>query len=215
MLADTTEAVIDDKHPLSQHDDGTNSGESITGMVASACARKRRRDCHIADNPEDDADDDESLALACALSMTAAKAQLLVLVMAVLWIRSFRCLPDGTTVAYVTLNGSHVQMIRQGGMSESESLWNAIDFLQRAFQDQPELFGSRSMEALFGTGTALYDAAKRLVPDSGNAVAATERGLEYSPLIATALVECVFFDAGVPGPVRKARTVDRCSYRHL
>ena len=89
-------------------------------------------------------------------------------------------------------------------MSESESLWNAIDFLQRAFQDQPELFGSRSMESLFGTGTALYDATKRLVPDSGNAVAATERGLEYAPLIASALVECVFFDAGVPGPIRKA-----------
>ena len=89
-------------------------------------------------------------------------------------------------------------------MSESESLWNAIDFLQRAFQDQPELFGSRSMESLFGTGTALYDATKRLVPDSGNAVAATERGLEYVPLIASALVECVFFDAGVPGPMRKA-----------
>ena len=52
----------------------------------------------------------------------------------------------------------HVQMIRQGGMSESKSLWNAIGFLQRAFQDQPELFGSRSMESLFGTDTALYDA---------------------------------------------------------
>ena len=89
-------------------------------------------------------------------------------------------------------------------MSESESLWNAIDFLQRTFQDQPEPFGWRSMESLFGSGTALYDATKRLVPDSGNAVAATERGLEYVPLIAPALVECVFFDAGVPGPMRKA-----------
>ena len=136
--------------------------------------------------------------------ITAAKAQLLAMVMAVLWVRRFRSLPPGTTVAYVTANDSHVQMIRQGGMSESESLWNAIDFLQRAFQDQPELFGSRSMESLFGTGTAIYDAAKRLVPDSGNAVAATERGLEYAPLIASALVECVFFDAGVPGPMRKA-----------
>ena len=100
-------------------------------------------------------------------------------------------------------------------MSESESLWNAIDFLQRAFQDQPELFGSRSMESLFGTGTALYDATKRLVPDSGNAVAATERGLEYVPLIASALVECVFFDAGVPGPMRKAHEMDRCPCRSL
>ena len=87
-------------------------------------------------------------------------------------------------------------------MSESESLWNAIDFLQRAFQDQPERFGSRSMGSLFGIGTALYDATKRLVPDSGNAVAATERGLEYAPLIASALVECVFFDTGVPGPIK-------------
>ena len=103
-------------------------------------------------------------------------------------------------------NDSHMQMIRQGGISESEALWiwNAIDFLQCAFQDQPELVGSRSMESLFCTGTALYDAAKRLVPYSGNAVAATERGLEYAPLIASALVECVFFDAGVPGPLRKA-----------
>ena len=32
----------------------------------------------------------------------------------------------------------------------------------------------------------------------------TERGLEYTPLIASALVEYVFFDAGVPGPIRKA-----------
>ena len=139
-----------------------------------------------------------------ASPITAAKAQLLAMVMAVLWVRHFRSLPQGTTVAYVTSNDSHVQMIRQGGILESESLWNAIDFLQRAFQDQPELFGSRSMEPLFGTGTALYDATKRLVPDSGNAVAATERGLEYSPLITSALVECVFFDAGVPGPMRKA-----------
>ena len=38
----------------------------------------------------------------------------------------------------------------------------------------------------------------------GNAVTATERCLEYTPLIASALVECVFFDAGVPGPMRKA-----------
>ena len=62
------------------------------------------------------------------------------------------------------------------------------------------------METLFGTGTALYDAIKRLVPDSGNTVAATERGLEYAPLIASALVECAFFNAGVPGPMpmRKA-----------
>ena len=136
--------------------------------------------------------------------ITAAKAKLLAMVMAVLWVRRFRSLPQGTTVAYVTSNDSHVQMIRQGGMSKSESLWNAIDFLQRAFQDQPELFVSRSMESLFGTGTALYDTTKRLAPDSGNAVAATERGLEYAPLIASALVECVFFDAGVPGPMRKA-----------
>ena len=139
-----------------------------------------------------------------ASPITAAKAQLLAMVMAVLWVRRFRSLPPGTTVAYVTSNDSHVQMIRQGGMSESESLWNAIDFLQRAFQDQPELFGSRGMESLFGTGTALYDATKRLVPDSGNAITATERGLEYAPLIASALAECVFFDAGVPGPIRKA-----------
>ena len=60
------------------------------------------------------------------------------------------------------------------------------------------------MESLFGTGTALYEATKRLVPDSGNAITATERGLEYAPLIASALTECVFFDAGVPGPIRKA-----------
>ena len=139
-----------------------------------------------------------------ASPITAAKAQLLAMVMAVLWVRRFRSLPPGTTVAYITSNDSHVQMIRQGGMSESESLWNAIDFLQRAFQDQPELFGSRGMESLFGTGTALYDATKRLVPDSGNAITATERGLEYAPLIASALTECVFFDAGVPGPIRKA-----------
>ena len=139
-----------------------------------------------------------------ASPITAAKAQLLAMVMAVLWVRRFRSLPPGTTVAYITSNDSHVQMIRQGGMSESESLWNAIDFLQRAFQDQPELFGSRGMESLFGTGTALYDATKRLVPDSGNAITSTERGLEYAPLIAAALTECVFFDAGVPGPIRKA-----------
>ena len=139
-----------------------------------------------------------------ASPITAAKAQLLAMVMAVLWVRRFRSLPPGTTVAYITSNDSHVQMIRQGGMSESESLWNAIDFLQRAFQDQPELFGSRGMESLFGTGTALYDATKRLVPDSGNAITSTERGLEYAPLIASALTECVFFDAGVPGPIRKA-----------
>ena len=68
-------------------------------------------------------------------------------------------------------------MIRQGGMSGSESLWNAIEFLQRAFQDQPDLFGSRGMESLFGTGTALHYAAKRLVPDSGNACPASR----YSP----------------------------------
>ena len=139
-----------------------------------------------------------------ASPITAAKAQLLAMVMAVLWVRRFRSLPPGTTVAYITSNDSHVQMIRQGGMSESESLWNAIDFLQRAFEDQPELFGSRGMESLFGTGTALYDATKRLVPDSGNAITSTERGLEYAPLIAAALTECVFFDAGVPGPIRKA-----------
>ena len=84
-----------------------------------------------------------------ASPITAAKAQLLAMVMAVLWVRRFRSLPPGTTVAYITSNDSHVQMIRQGGMSESESLWNAIDFLQRAFQDQPELFGSRGMEASF------------------------------------------------------------------
>ena len=60
------------------------------------------------------------------------------------------------------------------------------------------------MESLVGTGTALHDAAKRLVPDSGNAVAATERDLEFSPLIVSALVECVFFDAGALGPLRKA-----------
>ena len=128
------------------------------------------------------------------------KEQLLAIVMEVLWIRHFRCLPDDNTVACVTSNG----MIRQEGMSGSESLWNAIEFLQHAFQDQPDLFGSRSMESLFGTGTALHYAAKRLVPDPDNAVAATERGLEYSPLIASALVECVFFDAGAPGPLRKA-----------
>ena len=139
-----------------------------------------------------------------ASPITAAKAQLLAMVMAVLWVRRFRSLPLDTTVAYITSNDSHVQMIRQGGMSESESLWNAIDFLQRAFEDQPELFGSRGMESLFGTGTALYDATKRLVPDSGNAITSTERGLEYAPLIAAALTECVFFDAGVPGPIRKA-----------
>ena len=80
-----------------------------------------------------------------ASPITAAKAQLLAMVMAVLWVRRYRSLPPGTTVAYVTANDSHVQMIRQGGMSESESLWNAIDFLQRAFQDQPKLFSSRSM----------------------------------------------------------------------
>ena len=91
-----------------------------------------------------------------SLPITATKAQFLAMAMAVLWVRCFRCLLDGTTVAYITSNDSHVQMIRQGGMSESESLWNAIDFLQRAFQDQPELFGSLSMESLFGTGTALY-----------------------------------------------------------
>ena len=95
-------------------------------------------------------------------------------------------------------------MIRQGGMSGSESLWNAVEYLQHAFQDQPDLFGSRSTESLFGTGTALHDATKRLVTDSGNAIAATERGLEYAPLIASAFVECAFFDAGVPGPLRKA-----------
>ena len=60
------------------------------------------------------------------------------------------------------------------------------------------------MESLFGTGTALHEATKRLVPDSGNAITATERGLEYAPLIASALTECVFFGAGVPGPIRKA-----------
>ena len=139
-----------------------------------------------------------------ASPITAAKAQLLAMVMAVLWVRRFRSLPPDTTVAFITSNDSHVQMIRQGGMSESESLWNAIDFLQRAFEDQPDLFGSRGMESLFGTGTALYDATKRLVPDSGNAIISTERGLEYAPLIAAALTECVFFDAGVPGPIRKA-----------
>jgi hypothetical protein len=67
-----------------------------------------------------------------ASPITAAKVQLLAMVMAVLWIRHFRCVPDDTTVAYVTSNDSHVQRIRQGGMSESESLWNSIDFLQRA-----------------------------------------------------------------------------------
>ena len=139
-----------------------------------------------------------------ASPITAAKAQLLAMVMAVLWVRRFRSLPPDTTVAFITSNDSHVQMIRQGGMSESESLWNAIDFLQRAFEDQPDLFGSRGMESLFGTGTALYDATKRLVPDSGNAITSTERGLEYAPLVAAALTECVFFDAGVPGPIRKA-----------
>ena len=80
-----------------------------------------------------------------------------------------------------------------------------LGFLQRAFQDQPELFGSRGMESLFGTGIALYDATKRLVPDSGNAITSTERGLEYAPLIAAALTECAFFGAGVPGPIRKAQ----------
>ena len=83
-----------------------------------------------------------------ASPLTAANAQLLAMGMAVLWVLRFRSLPEGTTVAYATSNDSHVQMIRQGGMSESESLWNAIDFLQRAFQDQPELFGSRSMGSL-------------------------------------------------------------------
>ena len=73
-------------------------------------------------------------------------------------------------------------------MSESESLWNAIGFLQRAHSKINQ------------NGTALYDATKRLAQDSGNATTATERGLEYAPLIASALVEYVFFDAGVPGP---------------
>ena len=49
-------------------------------------------------------------------------------------------------------------------------IWDTIDFLQRAFRNQPELFGSRGMESLFGTGTALYDGVKRFVPDSGNAI---------------------------------------------
>ena len=58
-------------------------------------------------------------------------------------------LSDGWSIlCYITSNDSHVQMIRQGGTSESESIWNAIDFLQRAFQDQPELFGSRGIESL-------------------------------------------------------------------
>ena len=42
--------------------------------------------------------------------ITAIKAQLLAMAMAVLWVRRFRCLPDGTTVAYVISDDNHVQM---------------------------------------------------------------------------------------------------------
>ena len=51
-----------------------------------------------------------------ASPITAAKAQLLAMVTADLWVRRFRSLPQGTTVAHVTSNDSHVQMIRQGGV---------------------------------------------------------------------------------------------------
>ena len=77
-------------------------------------------------------------------------------------------LPDGWSIN--AANDSHVQMICQKDILQSEMIWDTINFLQRALRNQPELFGSRRMASLFGTGTALYDGVKRFVPDSGNAI---------------------------------------------
>ena len=88
-------------------------------------------------------------------------------------------LPDGWSIN--TANDSHVQMICQKDILQSDTIWDTINFLQRALRNQLELFGSRRKASLFGTGTALYDGVKRSVPDSGNVITVAQ-------LLRTALV---------------------------
>ena len=100
-----------------------------------------------------------------------------------------------------TLGAHHTGTVNHQGSSTSDILANTV-------QDADSGSGSGGgthLAPVQQLGASDYNDTHFPHPDaSGNAITSTERGLEYAPLIASALTECAFFDAGVPGPIRKA-----------